>query len=180
MMSANETNLRARIPPAPIASGDSLRGALLWLGLTLFTAALGGLASSQAPEVYASLVQPDWAPPPSVFGPVWSALYLMMAVAAWWVWRHRRCVPGTTVALVLYSVALVPNALWSWLFFNQRLGGWALLDLIVLWVLIAFTVRAFWRVSPLAGALLLPLWAWVSFAGVLNAVVWLANPTLLG
>ena len=165
--------------PSPIASGDSLRGALLWFALTLGTAALGGLASSQAPEVYASLVQPDWAPPASVFGPVWSLLYILMAVAAWQVWRYRRTVSGAT-GLALYAVALVPNALWSWLFFNQRMGAWALVDLVVLWALIAFTVRSFWRVRPLFGAMLLPLWAWVSFAGVLNAMVWLANPAMLG
>ncbi len=167
------------VQPAPMTSRDSLRGALLWFLLTLAAAALGGLASAEAPEVYASLVRPDWAPPASVFGPVWSTLYLLMAVASWQVWRFRRTVSGAT-GLALYALALVPNILWSWLFFNQRLGGWALVDLVVLWVLIAFTIRAFWRVRPLFGALLLPLWAWVSFAGVLNAVVWLANPVLLG
>lgn len=165
--------------PSPWNSADSLRGALLWSTLTFVAAASGGLASSQAPEVYASLVQPDWAPPASVFGPVWSLLYLLMALAAWQVWCCRRTVSGAS-GLALYALALVPNALWSWLFFNQRMGAWALVDLVVLWVLIAFTVRSFWRVRPLSGALLLPLWAWVSFAGVLNAVVWLANPALLG
>lgn len=178
-MPALDATAEAVHSPSALTSGDSVRGALLWWALTLGAAALGGLASSQAPEVYATLVQPDWAPPPYVFGPVWSLLYGLMSVAAWQVWRYRRIAPGATAGLVLYAVALVPNALWSWLFFNQRMGGWALLDLVVLWALIAFTVRAFWRVRPLAGALLLPLWAWVSFAGVLNAVVWLANPQLL-
>lgn len=160
-------------------STDSLRGALLWWGLTLLTAALGGWASAGAPGFYAELQQPSWAPPAWVFGPVWSLLYLMMGLAAWLVWRHRHTVEGST-GLRLYAIALVPNALWSWLFFNQHVGAWALLDLVVLWLLIAFTVRAFWRVRPLFGALLLPLWIWVSFAGVLNALVWLANPALLG
>jgi translocator protein len=168
-----------REAPSPPASGDSLRGALLWFALTSSTAALGGWASSQAPEVYGALVQPDWTPPASVFGPVWSVLYVLMAVAAWQVWRYRRAVSGAT-GLALYAVALVPNALWSWLFFSQRMGGWALVDLLVLWVLIGLTVRSFWRVRPLFGALLLPLWAWVSFAGVLNATLWLANPAVLG
>jgi benzodiazapine receptor len=178
-MPVAEQSIHRDLPPSPWTSGDSLRGALLWFALTLGTAALGGLASSQAPEVYGKLVQPEWAPPASVFGPVWSLLYILMAVAAWQVWRYRRTVAGST-GLALYAVALVPNALWSWLFFNQLMGAWALLDLVVLWALIAFTVRLFWRVRPLFGALLLPLWAWVSFAGVLNAMVWLANPALLG
>lgn len=167
------------VAPSPLTSGDSLRGALLWFALTFAGAGLGGWASAQAPEVYAALVQPGWAPPASVFGPVWSLLYLLMAVAAWQVWRYRRTVPGAT-GLALYAVALIPNALWSWFFFSQRLGGWALVDLVFLWVLIGLTVRSFWRVRPLFGALLLPLWAWVSFAGVLNAVLWLNNPSVLG
>jgi tryptophan-rich sensory protein len=142
-------------------------------------AAQGRGAKSQAPGVYASLVQPGWTPPASVFGPVWSVLYALMALAAWLVWRHRHTVPGAT-GLLSYAIALVPNALWSWLFFSQRMGGWALVDLLVLWALIGFTVRSFWRVRPLFGALLLPLWAWVSFAGLLNTVLWLNNPGILG
>lgn len=176
-MSGNVLERHTAVVPA--LSPDSVRGALLWWGLTLLTAVLGGWASASAPTFYAALQQPGWAPPAWVFGPVWSLLYLSMGTAAWLVWRHRHRVEGST-GLGLYALALVPNALWSWLFFNQHLGVWALVDLVVLWVLIAFTVRAFWRVRPLFGALLLPLWAWVSFAGVLNAVVWLANPTLLG
>lgn len=149
------------------------------LGITLVAAGLGAMGSVSAASFYASLVLPDWAPPATVFGPVWSVLYLLMAWAAWWVWRHRQR-PGATAALLLYAAALVPNALWSWLFFDQRLGAWALLDVVVLWLLVAFTVRGFWNVRPVAGALMVPLCLWVSFAAVLNAVVWRANPGLLG
>ena len=164
---------------APALSVDSARGVLLWWGLTLLTAAVGGWASAAAPAFYSALQKPSWAPPASVFGPVWGALYLLMAATAWMVWRHRHTVRGST-GLTLYALALLPNALWSWLFFDQHLGLWALVDIVLLWLLVAFTIRAFWRVRPLFGALLLPLWIWVSFAGVLNAVVWLANPALLG
>lgn len=166
-------------PVVPALSLDSARGALLWWGLTLLTAALGGWASANAPGFYGSLQQPGWAPPPSVFGPVWGLLYLLMGAAAWLVWRHRHTVEGST-GLVWYALALLPNALWSWLFFNWHLGAWALLDITVLWLLLALTVRSFWRVRPLFGALLLPLWAWVSFAGVLNATLWLSNRSVLG
>lgn len=163
----------------PLRSVDSARGALLWWGLTLLAGAVGGWASGAAPAFYAALERPACAPPASVFGPVWGALYALMGAAAWLVWRHRHTVMGTT-GLGLYALALLPNALWSWLFFHQHLGGWALLDIGVLWVLVAFTARAFWRVRPVFGALLLPLWLWVSFAAVLNAVLWRANPALLG
>lgn len=163
----------------PVLSTDSARGALLWWTLTLMAAAVGAWASASAPAFYAALSKPSWAPPALVFGPIWGLLYLLMCAAAWLVWRHRHTVRGST-GLGLYALALVPNALWSWLFFNQHLGVWALVDIAVLWLLVAFTIRAFWRIRPLFGALLLPLWLWVSFAGVLNAVVWLANPALLG
>lgn len=160
-------------------SADNARGALLWFGLTFLTAALGGLASGRAAQFYAALRLPAWAPPASVFGPVWSVLYVVMAVAAWLVWRHRHTVHGSR-GLVLYGVALVPNALWSWLFFSWNQGLWALIDIGVLWLLVTLAVHAFWRVRPIFGMLMVPLWAWVSFAGVLNAVVWWTNPALLG
>lgn len=154
-------------------------GGLALAGLTLLTAVCGALASVNAPVLYAALQRPDWAPPASVFGPVWSVLYLLMIVAAWLVWQHRGQ-SGVGFALGLYVLALVPNGLWSWLFFGWQQGLVALMDVAVLWVLVGLSVRAFWRVRPLAGALLLPLWCWVSFAAVLNAQVWRANPQLLG
>lgn len=164
---------------SPAWSGDSVRGALLFFGLTFLTAALGGLASSRAAQFYDTLRLPEWAPPASVFGPVWSVLYVLMAVAAWLVWRHRHTVQGAS-GLLVYGVALLPNALWSWLFFDWHLGLWALIDIALLWLLVALTVRAFWRVRPLFGLLMVPLLAWLSFAGLLNAVLWQANPARLG
>lgn len=175
---SNQAGLR-RPTVVPAWSAESAGGALLWWGLTLLTAAAGGWASAEAPAFYAALQLPDWAPPAWVFGPVWGVLYLLTGAAAWLVWRHRHTVQGTS-GLWLYGLALLPNALWSWLFFDQHLGALALLDIVLLWVLLAFTIRAFWRMRPAFGALLLPLLIWVSFAGVLNAAVWLANPTLLG
>jgi tryptophan-rich sensory protein len=113
-----------------------------------------------------------------VFGPVWSALYLLMAVAAWLVWReHGRRMRG--VALALYVVQLVVNALWSWLFFAWHRGALAFVDVVVLLVLIAMTIAAFMRVRVIAGVLLVPYLAWVAFATALTWAVWRANPALL-
>ena len=153
-------------------------GLVGWLALTFVAAACGAIASLDAASFYAQLARPSWAPPSSVFGPVWSALYLLMAIAAWLVWRERgRRVRG--VALGLYVVQLVVNALWSWLFFAWHRGALAFADVVLLLVLIAMTLVAFLRVRALAGVLLVPYFAWVAFATALTWAVWRANPTLL-
>lgn len=154
-------------------------GLVGWLALSLVVSAVGGLASLGAQDFYAQLARPDWAPPASVFGPVWILLYLMMAVAAWLVWRVGG-LAAQRIALGLYLLQLLPNVLWSWLFFAWQRGGWAFADIVLLWGLIVATVLAFWRVRPLAGALLLPYLLWVSFATALNYAVWVGNPALLG
>lgn len=153
-------------------------GLLGWLALCFAVAALGARASISASSFYAELTRPTWAPPGSVFGPVWSALYLMMAIAAWLVWRERGW-SGARGALTLFLVQLAANALWSWLFFAWRKGAWASAEIVVLWALILATVVSFWRIRPLAGVLLLPYLAWVSFATFLCITIWRMNPTLL-
>jgi tryptophan-rich sensory protein len=149
-----------------------------WLAVAFAAAAVGAVASAQARTFYAQLMRPEWAPPGWVFGTVWTLLYAMMAVAAWMVWRERGFA-GAGTALGLFLAQLVLNALWSWLFFAWRLGGWAFAEILVLWVAIAATTAAFWMVRPPAGALLLPYLAWVSFAAVLNWSIWQMNPGLL-
>ena len=91
---------------SPAWSADSARGAVLWVGLTFLTAALGGMASARAAQFYGALRLPEWAPPASVFGPVWSVLYVLMAVAAWLVWRHRHTVQGSSGLLLYGSVGV--------------------------------------------------------------------------
>ncbi|MDQ7840848.1 MAG: TspO/MBR family protein [bacterium] len=148
------------------------------VAFTALAAGIGGVASARAPEFYQALVKPSWAPPAWVFGPVWTLLYLLMALAAWMVvrasgWRAAR------LPLVLYGLQLLVNALWTWLFFAWRSGSAAVLDITVLWILVAAALWTFWRVRPLAGALLVPYLAWVSFAGALSWAVWRLNPGVL-
>ena len=104
----------------------------------------------------------------------------MMAFAAWLVWRAPAEPSARRWALGLFVVQLAANALWSWLFFAWQQGDWAFAEVLVFWVLIALTCAAFWRIRPLAGALLLPYLAWVAFASYLNWVLWQANPAVLG
>jgi benzodiazapine receptor len=153
-------------------------GLMGWIVLTGAAAAIGAVASSDAGSFYAELSRPAWAPPASVFGPVWTVLYVLMAVAAWLVWREAGAA-GRAGALVLYVFQLILNALWSVLFFGQHLGLLAFIDILVLLGLIVATGIAFWRVRKLSAALLAPYLLWVSFASALNYAVWQLNPDLL-
>ena len=158
---------------------DAHWGALaLLVGVTGVAALTGALASVRAGDFYQVLSKPTWAPPAQVFGPVWSVLYVLMALAAWLVVRARGW-PGARPAIALYVLQLVLNALWTWLFFRWHLGWVALAEIVVLWALLLFTTAAFWRARRLAGALLLPYLAWVTFAAALTYAVWRRNPGLL-
>lgn len=153
-------------------------GLLACLGPTFAAAALGARASLRAGAFYGQLARPDWAPPAWLFGPVWTVLYVLMGLAAWLVWREQGF-RGARAAFALYLVQLAANALWTWLFFAWRMGGPAFVEILVLWGLILATTLAFWRARPLAGLLLLPYLAWVTFAAALCHATWRANPALL-
>ena len=157
---------------------SQVSGFLGWVAITFVAATLGAWASTSAASFYATLTLPAWAPPASVFGPVWTLLYAMMAVAAWLAWRERGW-RGARPALLLYLVQLAANALWSWLFFGWKLGALAFADILVLIVLVCATIVAFARIRPAAAVLLLPYLAWILFASALNFAVWRANPGLL-
>jgi tryptophan-rich sensory protein len=154
-------------------------GLLAWLAVCFIVSAIGAVASVQARSFYGQLVRPEWSPPGSVFGPVWTALFTLMAIAAWLVWRQGG-LRANRGALGLFLVQLGFNALWSWLFFAWKLGAWALADIALLWVLIGLTLVAFWQSNRLAALLLVPYLLWVSFAFALNYAMWQFNPYLLG
>jgi translocator protein len=158
---------------------QQLLGLAAWLGVSFVAAAIGGFASINAASFYQQLSRPEWAPPSYLFGPVWSALYLCMGIAAWLVWRERGW-SGARAALSLFLVQLAANALWSWLFFAWRRGAAAFVEVLVLWILIVCTIVAFGRVRRLAAALLVPYLLWVTFASALTYAVWQRNPHLLG
>ena len=151
-------------------------GLLGWLLVAFAAAAVGAVASVDAASFYAQLSKPSWAPPAWLFGPVWSVLYALMGIAAWLVWRS----PGSKgAALGLFGAQLAANALWSWLFFAWHQGALAAVEVLVLLALIVATVAAFWRISRLAGLLLVPYLLWVGFASMLTWAVWRGNPGVL-
>ncbi|MEU7904413.1 TspO/MBR family protein [Actinoplanes sp. NPDC049118] len=153
------------------------RGGASWWGLIPFAVAtavaalIGGLGVAGTAGEYQSLEQPPWAPPSWLFGPVWTILYAMIAVAGWLVWRRA----GWTPALNAYAAQLAVNAAWTPIFFGFGRYGLALVDIVVLWVLIGATIYLFRPVSRTAAWLLVPYWAWVTFAAALNAAIWHAN-----
>jgi tryptophan-rich sensory protein len=145
-----------------------------WVLLCFAAAGLGSAFTATAVQSwYPTLNKPPFNPPAWVFGPVWSVLYAMMAVAAWRVWRKQN--PGRGSALGWFGVQLALNVLWSVLFFGARQPGWAFAEIALLWAAILATLLRFHRLDRVAGWLLAPYLAWVSFASILNLAVWLLN-----
>jgi tryptophan-rich sensory protein len=144
---------------------------VLFLLAAFVPAAIG--AAFPAPEYYARLEKPRWAPPTWLFGPVWTALYALIGVAAWLV--SRRGGDGSRGALRLWGGQLALNAAWTPLFFGLRAPGVALGEMVALWVAVVATTAAFLRQRVAAGALLVPYLAWVSFAAALNFEIWRRN-----
>ena len=164
MTSASETHSTPRRPIAAL------------IGWLFFCFAASVSAVFGSPDTwYAALIKPSWNPPSWIFGPVWSLLYGMMAFAAWQVWkvggwRQQRHPLG------VFVLQWTLNAAWPPLFFGLHLPGFALIELLALWLAITITIRAFWSVRKTAALLLVPYWLWVGFAAGLNATLWRLNP----
>jgi len=151
---------------------STFQQALVLLGFIVLTFLAPAAGAFSPPGAwYQTLNKPSWNPPPWIFGPVWTLLYLGMAVAAWLVWRRG----GQGHALRLYVVQLALNAAWTPVFFGAHQLGAAFIVIVCMWIAIFLTQRAFQAVSRPAGLLLVPYLAWVSFASVLNFTLWRLN-----
>lgn len=146
-----------------------------WIALFIFFALSFGVALSGAlfppGEWYAGLMKPAWTPPDWLFPPVWTLLYVAMAVAAWLVWKRV----GLSAAIGAYLIQLTLNGLWSWLFFGLHRPLYGVIDIALLWLAIVVTVVLFLPASRLGALLMLPYLLWVSFAGALNFAIWQLN-----
>jgi benzodiazapine receptor len=143
---------------------------------SLAAGAIGSIFTRQAiPTWYTTLEKPAFNPPNWVFMPVWTLLYIMMGVAAFLVWRKGLENKQVRIALVLFLVQLVLNALWSVAFFGLQSPAYGLFVIELLWLAILFTVFSFYRISRVASVLLWPYLLWVTFASVLNSSIWLLN-----
>jgi translocator protein len=145
-----------------------------WIALTFCAPALGTWSLGNSAGFYQSLQRPGWSPPAWVFGPVWTLLYTLMAVAAWLVWKRGGWRAQRT-PLTLYVVQLALNAAWTPIFFGAHRIGLAAVEIVVLWLAIVLTLSAFARASRGAAWLLAPYLAWVSFAAALNFALWQMN-----
>jgi tryptophan-rich sensory protein len=153
----------------------SFLGLVVWLAVCFGAAAIGSLfTGASVGSWYQSLKRPAWTPPNWLFGPVWTLLYAMMAVAAWLVWR-RAGLAAAALPIALFALQLAFNVGWSALFFGLHRPGPAFAEIVALWALILATLLTFWRVSAPAGALLVPYLLWVTFAACLNFAIWRMN-----
>ncbi len=146
---------------------------IISLSICFSAAGLGLLATT--PNIatwYAGLAKPNWNPPNWIFGPVWTFLYISMAVAAWLIWRNSGLWQWP---LALFAVQLILNAAWSWIFFGIHMPGTAFIEVVILFAAILLTTVAFWPRSLAAGILMLPYLGWVGFASVLNFTIWRLN-----
>ncbi len=153
-------------PPTTLRRKPALAG---FIAIT-FCAPLAGMFSLPG-SWYAALDKPSWNPPAWIFGPAWTLLYTLMAIAAWIVWKHD----GWRRPLRLYFVQLLLNAAWTPIFFGAHQLGWALVDILALWVAILLTLLGFHKVTRTAAWLFMPYLAWVTFAAFLNFTLWRIN-----
>ncbi|MFI6481189.1 TspO/MBR family protein [Nonomuraea sp. NPDC050663] len=148
-----------------------------WAVLPVFVVAValvavvGSLASINAGQEYLALERPAWAPPQWLFGPAWTVLYVLIAIAGWLAWSAR----GWTPAMTVYAVQLVLNAAWTPLFFAAGQYGLAFAEIVLLWITIAVNLALFWRIRRSAALLLVPYLLWVTYAGALNLAIWQLN-----
>lgn len=124
---------------------------------------------------YQTIARPTWNPPGWLFGPVWTTLYVMMGISLFLVWKEDTSVELKKIGIALFAVQLVLNFFWSFIFFNQHQIGWALVEIIAMWVFILLTIFAFAQVNKAAAWLLVPYISWVSFATILNFTIWQLN-----
>lgn len=145
------------------------------LFLPLSVGAVAGMFTSQAvPIWYASLNRPSFSPPNWVFGPVWTILYVLLGISFFLIWKENPT-RERNLAIKVFSIQMLLNFAWSFLFFYFNLIGVALIEIILLWISITLMIYLFYKIKPLAAYLNIPYLLWVSFATILNAGYYLLN-----
>ena len=149
---------------------------IIAIAIPVAVGAISGFFTATGVESwYQTINKPSWNPPGWIFGPVWTTLYVMMGIAFFLVWKSDSSDILKKTAITLFTIQLVLNFFWSFIFFDQHQIGWALVEIIAMWIFILLTIFAFGNVSKLAAWLLVPYISWVSFATILNYTIWKLN-----
>ncbi|MBK7289999.1 MAG: tryptophan-rich sensory protein [Chitinophagaceae bacterium] len=149
---------------------------IIAIAIPVAVGAISGFFTATGVESwYQTINKPSWNPPGWIFAPVWTTLYIMMGVALFLVWKSDSSDILKKTAITLFTIQLVLNFFWSFIFFDQHQIGWALVEIIAMWIFILLTIFAFGNVSKLAAWLLVPYISWVSFATILNYTIWKLN-----
>ena len=149
---------------------------IIAIAIPVAVGAISGFFTATGVESwYQTINKPSWNPPGWIFGPVWTTLYVMMGIALFLVWKSDSSDILKKTAIALFAIQLILNFFWSFIFFNQHQIGWALVEIIAMWIFILLTIFAFGNVSKLAAWLLVPYISWVSFATILNYTIWKLN-----
>lgn len=161
--------------PGGLARQRDIAGLLVFLVICFGVSVAGGAATASSVGTwYQALQKPPFNPPDWLFAPVWTVLFVMMAVAGWRVWR-KHGLRGARAAMALFGIQLALNLAWSFVFFGYRLIGAALIEIVVLLVAIVLTTILLWRRDRFAGVLFIPYAGWVAFATALNFALWQLN-----
>ena len=182
-MSETQYQPEELLPENKNSNRSFLRNDLLslatWVGIVVCVMLLGGWATfSSVNTWYPTLNKPSFNPPAWLFGPVWTALYLMMAVSVWLIWRQRRDVakrPRVHQFTFVFCVQLLLNLAWSFIFFGLRSPAWAFVEICLLWLAIAATIGIAFRLHRVSALLLLLYLAWSTFALILNFAIYRLN-----
>lgn len=145
--------------------------------LCLATGIIGAVFTASSVENWFILIEkPAFSPPPWVFSPVWTILYILMGISLYLVWEKGLQNPGVKSGILIFGIQLFLNLLWSLLFFGLKSPYYAFIEIILLWFAILLTILQFRKISKTASYLLIPYILWVSFASVLNYYIWILNP----
>ncbi len=175
MISSKTTDIGSRPPYIKRSLPTQIAGLVTCAVLCVSIGAVSGyVTANDIDGWYDTINKPSFNPPNWIFGPVWTTLYVLMAISFWTIWR-RHAIKHIVPQSVLFIAQLTLNFFWSIIFFGLHQIGWALLELAFLWLLILATIIAFWKLSRIASVLLWPYLAWVSFAGILNFAFWRLN-----
>ncbi len=156
-------------------TGDIFR-LVISLAACFLAAGIGSIFTAKSvKQWYPGLKKPRFTPPNRMFGPVWTVLYILMAISVFLIWKEGLNTEGVLLAFILFWMQLIVNTLWSVIFFGFRAKGSGVITIVILWLLILATIITSFRVSALAGGLLIPYIVWVSIATYLNTGVWLLN-----